>query len=155
MLVLVQMHYWPPVWQMYCSNSMQLCMHCIFLSCLWCYYYTTPAQRPLFQDNWVSQYLKGKTSLDLSEARDGGVWGCSGISWIICKQSAPGFRQITTPTPHHSTCSLAGWSSWCPTNSVKALKAFCRAPAVVFKNTFIRALYFTRILLNWMHSCAK
>jgi len=51
---------------------------------------------------WVSQYLKGKTSLDLNEARDDGVWGCSGISWTICKQSAPHSRQITTPTPHHS-----------------------------------------------------
>jgi len=29
-------------------------------------------------------------------------WGCSGISWTICKQSAPRCRQITTPTPHHS-----------------------------------------------------
>ena len=28
--------------------------------------------------------------------------GCSGISWTICKQSAPRSRQITTPTPHHS-----------------------------------------------------
>jgi len=27
----------------------------------------------------------------------------SGISWTICKQSAPRSRQITTPTPHHST----------------------------------------------------
>jgi len=26
----------------------------------------------------------------------------SGISWTICKQSASRFRQITTPTPHHS-----------------------------------------------------
>ena len=26
----------------------------------------------------------------------------SGISWIICKQSAPRFRQIITPTPHQS-----------------------------------------------------
>jgi len=26
----------------------------------------------------------------------------SGISWTICKQSAPRSRQITTPTPHHS-----------------------------------------------------
>ena len=28
--------------------------------------------------------------------------GCSGISWTICKQSAPRSRQITKPTPHHS-----------------------------------------------------
>ena len=26
----------------------------------------------------------------------------SGISWTICKQSAPRSRQITTTTPHHS-----------------------------------------------------
>jgi len=32
---------------------------------------------------WVSRYQKGKTSLDLNEARDDGVSGCSGISWIV------------------------------------------------------------------------
>jgi len=47
---------------------------------------------------WVSQYQKGKTSLDLNEARDYGVLGCSGVSWTMCKQSAPRCRQITTPT---------------------------------------------------------
>jgi len=31
-----------------------------------------------------------------------GCWGGSGISWTTCKQSAPRYRQITTPTPHHS-----------------------------------------------------
>ena len=50
----------------------------------------------------VSRYQKGITSLDLNEARDDGVLGCSGISWTICKQSAPRSRQITTPTPHQS-----------------------------------------------------
>ena len=49
---------------------------------------------------WVSRYQKSKTSLDLNEARDDGVFVNSGISWTICKQSAPRFRQITTPTPH-------------------------------------------------------
>ena len=51
---------------------------------------------------------KGKTSLDLNKARDYGVWECSGISWTICKQSAPPSRQITTPTPRHSifTCQM-------------------------------------------------
>ena len=49
---------------------------------------------------WVSLYQKGKTSLDLYEARGDGVLGCSAISWTICKQSCS--RQITTPTPHHS-----------------------------------------------------
>ena len=51
---------------------------------------------------WVSRYQKGKTSLDLNEARDDGVFRCSGFSWTICKQSAPHSTQITTSTPHHS-----------------------------------------------------
>jgi len=42
----------------------------------------------------------GKTSLDLNEVRDDRDG--SGISWTICKQSAPRSRQITTPTPLHS-----------------------------------------------------
>jgi len=41
-------------------------------------------------------------SLDLNQARYDGVLGCSGISWIIHKPSAPFSRQITTPTPYHS-----------------------------------------------------
>ena len=40
--------------------------------------------------------------MDLNVARDDGVLGCSGISWTICKQSAPRSRQITTPIPNHS-----------------------------------------------------
>jgi len=51
---------------------------------------------------WVSRYQKGKTRLDLNEARDDGVLGCSGIGWTICKQSAPRARQITTTAPDHS-----------------------------------------------------
>jgi len=52
---------------------------------------------------WVSRYQNRKTSLDLNEARDNGLLECSDISWTIRKQSAPHSRQITTPTPHHST----------------------------------------------------
>jgi len=51
---------------------------------------------------WVSWHQEGKISLDLNEARDDKVWGCSGIRWTMCRQSAPYSRQITTPTPHHS-----------------------------------------------------
>jgi len=50
----------------------------------------------------LSWYQKDKTSPDLNEARDSGVLGSSGINWTICKQSAPGSRQIMAPTPHHS-----------------------------------------------------
>jgi len=67
---------------------------------------TTTTVRPfnsLFsRTTWISQHQKGQTSLDLNKARDYGVWGCSDISWTICKQSAPRSRQITTPTPNHS-----------------------------------------------------
>jgi len=36
-----------------------------------------------------------------------GFWNGSGISWTMCKQSAPYCSQITTPTPHHSI--FTGW----------------------------------------------
>jgi len=55
---------------------------------------------PLSRTTRVSRYQKSKISLDLNEARDDGVLGCSGISWTMCKQSVPLSRQTTTPTPH-------------------------------------------------------
>ena len=73
-----------------------------------------------FRTTWASQYQKGKTSMDLNEARDDGVLGCSGISWTICTQSAPHSRQFTTPTP--PLFLQVGCSAWCLTNNVKALK---------------------------------
>jgi len=42
---------------------------------------TTPVLWPLFHDNLVSRYHKGKTSLEFNEARNDGVLGCGGISW--------------------------------------------------------------------------
>ena len=52
---------------------------------------------------WVRRYQEGKTSLDLDEARDDGVLGRSGISWTICKQSAPRSMQTDNhTTPRHS-----------------------------------------------------
>jgi len=50
---------------------------------------------------------KVKTSLDLNEQELIGFGDGSGIGWTVCKQSAPRFRQITTPTPHHS--NFTGW----------------------------------------------
>ena len=46
---------------------------------------------------WVSWYQEGEASLDLNEARGDEVLGCSGISWTICKQSAPCSMQIAIP----------------------------------------------------------
>jgi len=76
---------------------------------------TTTRYNGLFSS--TSWYQKGKTSLDLNEARDFGVVRCTGISWTICRQSAPCCRQITTPSPYHSVLQ-AGCSSSRPTNSV-------------------------------------
>jgi len=53
---------------------------------------------PLSGTTLVSWYLKGKTNLDFTEARD--ITG-TGIIWAI-RKSAPHSRQITTPAPHHS-----------------------------------------------------
>ena len=57
-------------------------------------------EKALFQDNLGKLHVLVKLG-----ARDYGVLGCSGISWTICKQSAPCSRQITTPTSHHSIFS--------------------------------------------------
>ena len=57
--------------------------------------YIHPFNGPLSRTTRASWYQKGKTNLDVTEARD------SGISWTICK-SAHRSRQITTPAPHHS-----------------------------------------------------
>ena len=46
----------------------------------------------------MSQYQKGKTNQDFTEARDS-EWQWHQLG--ICK-SAPRSRQITTPAPHHS-----------------------------------------------------
>jgi len=69
----------------------------------------------------VSQYQEGKTNLDFTEARDS-EWQWHQLG--TCK-SAPHSRQITMPTPHHSSFLQAGCPSCHPTNSVKALKAQC------------------------------
>jgi len=44
----------------------------------------------------VSQYQKGKTNLDFTEARD------SGWRWHQLGKSAPRSRQVTMPAPHRS-----------------------------------------------------
>jgi len=96
---------------------------CVPLSCNICsqnYYYTTPIEWPLFRDN---RYQKGKTTLDLNEARDDGVWRWQ---W----HQLDHIQTICTPLQtdnHASTQPLsflqAGCPSCRPTNSVDALKA--------------------------------
>jgi len=50
---------------------------------------------PLSPTTRVSWYQKGKTNLDVTEARD------RGVSWAVCT-SAPCSRRITMPAPHRS-----------------------------------------------------
>ena len=83
----------------HCSSVMQ---SWLFILSQYYYDYTHLTTSFPGQSGWVSRYQKGKTSLDLNDAIDDGVFGCTGISWAICKQSAPRCRQITTPTPYQS-----------------------------------------------------
>jgi len=98
--------HWELAWQLHHSRTILLNLgDCLLLLLLLLLH---PFNSLLSRTAWVSQYQKGKTSLDLNEASHGGVLGCSGISWTICKQSAPRCRQITTPTPYHLifTCQM-------------------------------------------------
>ena len=69
-----------------------------------------------FRTTWVSQYQQGKTSLDLIEARDDGVWGWE---WrqLDNMQTICTFHQTDN---HTNTSSLkflqARRSSWRPTD---------------------------------------
>jgi len=51
---------------------------------------------------WVSWYQKGKTSLDLNEARDDEVLGWQWHQQTNMQTICTLLRQITIPTPHHS-----------------------------------------------------
>ena len=83
--------------------------------------HTHPFNGPLSGTTQVSQYQKGKTNLDLTEARD------SEWQW---QWNPLGHMQVCTSlqTDNHASTSLlsflqAGCPSCRPTNSVKALKA--------------------------------
>jgi len=60
---------------------------------------THPFNGPFFGTTQMSQYQKGKTNLDFTEARD--IEWQWVMSWAMCK-SAPRSTQITMPAPHHS-----------------------------------------------------
>ena len=78
------------------STTMSPVRFCTITNTTWpSHSHTHPFNGPLSGTSRVSQYKKGKTNQDFTEARG------SGISWAICK-SAPRSIQITTPAPHHS-----------------------------------------------------
>jgi len=68
---------------------------------------------------WVSQYQKGKTNLDFTEARDS-EWQWHQLGRMqICSSLKTG---ILASTPQPSFLK-AGCPSCCPTNSIEAVKA--------------------------------
>ena len=82
--------------------------------------HTHPFNGPLSGTTQVSQYQKGETNLDFTEARDS-EWQWHQLGHMqVCTSL---HRQITTPAPHRSVFLQAGCFSCRPTNSVKALKA--------------------------------
>jgi len=79
---------------------------------------------PLSRTTRVSQYQKGKTDLDFTEAR-GSQWQWHQLGHM---QVCTSLRQITMLAPNHSVFAgrMPFDPSCCPTNSVEALKAIRR-----------------------------
>ena len=77
--------------------------------------YLHPFNGPFSGTTQVSQYQKGKTSLDFTEARDS-EWQWHQLA--LCK-SAPHSRQTATPVSHHSVFLQAGCPSCHPANSTE------------------------------------
>jgi len=72
------------------------------------YYYYTHLNSLFSRTTWVSQYRRGKTSLDLNKARDSEwKWHQLDCMQTICT-SLSHSRQLTKPTPHHPifTCRM-------------------------------------------------
>jgi len=78
------------------ASILQVYCQC-YCALICCYYYYTRLMAS-FGTTQVSQYQKGKTSLDLNEARSDEFLGCSGISWTICKQYVALTQFFLTPT---------------------------------------------------------
>ena len=70
----------------------------------------------------VSQYQKGKTNLDFTEARDS-EWQWHQLGHMQVCISLQTDNHASTVAPHYSVFLQAGCPSCRPTNSVKALKA--------------------------------
>ena len=82
--------------------------------------HTQPFNGPLSGTTWVSQYQKGKTNLDFTEARDS-EWQWHQLSHMQVCTSLQTDNHASTPTLKFLQ---AGCPSCRPTNSVKALKGY-------------------------------
>ena len=52
----------------------------------------------------------------------------AGSSWTICKQSAPHFRQITTPVPYHSIFTGLAPNQQCQSTELDWNEMNCKSP---------------------------
>jgi len=90
----------------------------------------------------VSRYKKDKTNLDFTEARDS-EWHWHQLGHMqVCTSLQTDNHASTPPLSFFTT----GCPSCCPTNSVKALKAFI-APALVYFQFCVYVVIFKAILL--------
>jgi len=89
--------------------------------CFWLEYtHTHPFNGPLSGTTQVSQYQKGKTNLDFTEARDSEwQWNPLGHMQVCTSLQTDNHASSTSPL----SFLQAGCPSCRPTNSVKALKA--------------------------------
>ena len=86
--------------------------------------HTQPFNGPLSGTTWVSQYQKGQTNLDFTEARDS-EWQGHQLGHIQVCMSLQTDNHAGTPP---LTFLQAGCPSCHPTNSVRALKEILYRP---------------------------
>jgi len=84
--------------------------------------HTHPFNGPLSRTTRVSRYQKGKTNLDFTEARDS-EWQWHQLGHMQVCVSLQTDNHASTPP---LSFLQAGCPSCCPTNSVKALRAYCK-----------------------------
>ena len=110
------------------SNTVDLAMILCRRQCCHCNTHTHtrththPFNGPLSGTTQVSQYQKGKTNLDFTEARDS-WWQWHQLGHNASLHLAPDRQPHQTSTPPLLCFLQAGCPSCRPTNSVKALKA--------------------------------
>ena len=75
---------------------------------------------PFFRTTRVSRYQKGKTNLDFTEPRDS-EWQWHQLDYMQVCTSLQADNNVSTPP---LSFLQAGCPSCCPTNSVKAMKAW-------------------------------
>ena len=101
------------------AAAVVICVYVRYLAHQYTHTHTHPFNGPLSGTTRVSQYQKGKTNLDFTEARDS-EWQWHQLDHMqVC---------ISLQTDNHASTPLlsflqAGCPSCRPTNSVKALKA--------------------------------